>query len=412
VEFAQARVDGDVPAFWTESGDEMTAGLVFRAGSADEQLARRGITHLIEHLALYPLGPGIGVHYNGQVDALTTTFLTRRNPGEVADFFKAVCASLRELPMGRLEAEKQVLRTESDQRRPVISEPLFIERYGADTYGLIAYPEFGIGAFQADEVRAWARKYFTRDNAAMWIAGGPPPSELRLDLPDGPAIRAPKPTRSESEAYNSSLFVLPPKREPFRAGFTDLGLPSDRAVTGRRIRSADYPLDRRRLVIGEDGVSLEQGQAVDTVRYAECAALLEWSDGGLRLIGRDGVSIRIRIEPTLWRLKNHAAHLAEKVGPSRLVSMPYRPSETVPRPWSRRPARIAGRMLVEPWAAFLTGTVPVAALFLVVVLIAPGAVGFGAAILLAPMVLLGIAQPRLARVRLLKRAAKRMAQRT
>lgn len=72
MEFTQARVDGNVPAFWTESGDEMTAGLVFRVGMADEQLARRGITHLIEHLALYPLGPSARMHYNGQVDAVTT----------------------------------------------------------------------------------------------------------------------------------------------------------------------------------------------------------------------------------------------------------------------------------------------------------------------------------------------------
>jgi hypothetical protein len=48
------RVDG-VPVFWTKSGDEMRAGLMFRAGRADESLARGGITHMIEHLALYPL---------------------------------------------------------------------------------------------------------------------------------------------------------------------------------------------------------------------------------------------------------------------------------------------------------------------------------------------------------------------
>ena len=100
--------------------------------------------------------------------------------------------------MGRLEAERQVLRTEADQRRPAISDQLFAGRYGADTYGLVAYPEFGIGAFSAGEVRAWAGQYFTRGNAAIWVTGGPPPGGLRLDLPAGPAMPAPKPARSES----------------------------------------------------------------------------------------------------------------------------------------------------------------------------------------------------------------------
>jgi hypothetical protein len=543
----------------------MTAGLVFRVGRADEVLARGGITHLIEHLALYPLGVSARIHYNGQVDAVTTTFVTRGSPAEIASFFKAVCANLRELPIERLEAEGQVLRTEADQRKPAISDPLFIERYGADTYGLSAYPEFGIGAFQAEEVRAWARKYFTRGNAAMWIAGGPPPDGLGLDLPDGSAMPPPKPAGGEpqtpgwvnapvqgvgwsglvrrspaaqvyasvlsrrlleelrhkqglayspsvsyairdqdmahviaaadglpevhsrlvsafirelerleatgiteeellstveaqrtaantsrgaaqrvtiaardaimgrpvlsvassmeglaavsvadvhevaKEAYGSSLFVLPPRREPFRAGFTALGMSSGTAVAGRRIRSADYPLDQARLVIGEDGVSLVRGQAVDTVRYEHCAALLKWADGGRQLIGRDGVIIRI--EPTLWRLQNHGAQLEEKVRADRSVIMPYRPSETVPRPWTRRPARVAGWMLVDPTAASLTGTLPVVALFLVVVLLAPGAAGMGAAILVGPTIGLGIATAWRARARLLTRAAKRIAAR-
>lgn len=68
-------------------------------------------------------------------------------------------------------------------------------------------------------------------------------------------------------------------------------------------------------------------------------------------------------------------------------------------------------MLIDPWAAFLTGATPVAALFLLVVLLAPGEVGFGAAILAWPTMALGIATARRARVRLLTHAAKRNARR-
>ena len=145
MEFERSRVDG-VPVFWTESGDEMLAGLVFRVGRADESLARGGITHLVEHLALYPLGVDGGKHYNGQVDAVTTTFVRRGRPEEIAEFFRAVCVNLRDLPTERLEREKQVLRTEAGGRRPGMTGPLFIERYGADTYGLPSYREYGINA--------------------------------------------------------------------------------------------------------------------------------------------------------------------------------------------------------------------------------------------------------------------------
>jgi zinc protease len=192
VEFEQSRVDG-VPVFWTMSGDEMLAGLTFRVGWADESLARRGITHMIEHLALYPLGMEAGQHYNGQVDAVTTTFLRRGRPGQIADFFRAVCANLGELPTQRLESEKQVLRTEAGRRPPGTADLLLSKRYGADSYGLCAYPEHGISALQAPSLKPWASRYFTRGNAALWVAGGPPPSGLTLDLPAGPAVPAPQP---------------------------------------------------------------------------------------------------------------------------------------------------------------------------------------------------------------------------
>ena len=48
---------------------------------------------------------------------MTTTFLRRGNAEQIAEFFRAVCANLRELPIERLERERQVLRTEAGGRR-------------------------------------------------------------------------------------------------------------------------------------------------------------------------------------------------------------------------------------------------------------------------------------------------------
>jgi predicted Zn-dependent peptidase len=562
VRFERSRVD-EVPVFWTESGDEMLAGLVFRVGRADESLARGGITHMIEHLALYPLGADAGRHYNGQVDAVTTTFVRRGRPEEITGFFRAVCANLRELPTGRLEGERQVLRTEADGRQAGTTGLPFIERYGADTYGLPYYPEYGISAIQAPDLKPWSDRYFTRGNAALWIAGGPPPDGLALDLPGGPAVPAPRPAgqpprtpayanapvrgvawsalvgrspaaqayaaildrrlrrelrheqalayspsvgyafRDEQlahvlavvdglpevrsllvsafireverleekdvsedelrsaidslgpntgtargaaqwvtsaarnaimgrpvrsvaaweeslaavsvaqvrevarEAMASSLFVLPQGSVPHRP-FTWLSGCSDTAVAGHRIRSADSPLDPARLVVGADGVSLVRGQAITTVRAAECAALLRWSDGARQFIGRDGAVIRV--EPGLWRLKNQASRLDAMVPADRQVAMPYRDQATAPRPWTSRPTRAAGWLLMQPVPSVITGVVPVMAVLVVLAIVAPPDGTVTAALLVFGLAL-GVSAAQFARTRLLIRAAQQNSRR-
>jgi hypothetical protein len=83
MEFERSSVAG-VPVFWTESGDQMLAGLMFRVGRADESLARGGITHMIEHLVLYPLG-------------VETAKSTRRRPSDTL----RRASMARALPQGR-----------------------------------------------------------------------------------------------------------------------------------------------------------------------------------------------------------------------------------------------------------------------------------------------------------------------
>lgn len=558
MEFARTRVDG-IPTFWTQSGDGPQAGLVFRVGRADESLARSGVTHLIEHLALYPLGVDARLHYNGQVGAATTTFLTAGSPEEIGRFLQAVCANLHGLPMERLKNEKQVLRTEAHGRRPAITDPLFVERYGAQTYGLVAFPEFGIAASQPTDLKEWAGRYFTRGNAALWVTGGPPPDGLRLDLPDGPAMPAPKPSIRElrtpaylnaqadgvsscavvrrsvaasvyatvfhrrlqqelrhkqalayspavsyavrdqeiahvlavadglpevrsrlvaafireaerletdpisedelrgvteslgravdtprgavrrvsavalnelmgrptdsvarwrenlasvsvadvheagREAMGSSLYVLPPTSSPHRIRFARLDGSSETVVTGRRVRSADYPLDRSHLVLGREGVSVVRDRRVRTVRYAACAALLTWPDGARQLIGRDATAIRI--EPALWRLKEPARHLDSLVATDLTVTMPYRPGEEIPRPQTRRRTRAAGWIFLQPTVAVLVGLVPALALLILLARLAPKDGTIEGAILV-PGLVAGICVGKIARSRLLMRAAQ------
>ncbi|WP_086789733.1 insulinase family protein, partial [Crossiella equi] len=192
MEWVRTEIDG-VPVFWSAHDGDLTAGLVFRVGSADEQLARRGITHLVEHLALSELDERPD-HVNGAVDATLTTFLHKGSPERVAEFFARLCGVLADLPVTRLAVENQLLLTEADARGRDIASSLAIWRYGAATYGLPGYDECGIGLHTPEEVRAWARGWFTRGNAAMWLIGGPPPEGLRFPLPDGPRVPPPLPT--------------------------------------------------------------------------------------------------------------------------------------------------------------------------------------------------------------------------
>lgn len=140
-------------------------------------------------------------------------------------------------------------------------------------------------------------------------------------------------------------------------------------MAGREFRSADSPLDPARLVVGADGISLVRGQAIATVRAAECAAELWWPDGARQFIGRDGAAIHV--EPTLWRLKHQARELDAIVPGDRQVTMPHRDTTAVPRPWTNRPTRVAGWLLREPLAAVLTGVVPVLAVLVVLAIVAP-----------------------------------------
>lgn len=187
------EVDG-VPAYWAESDDDRRrVFLAFRVGVADEQLAWRGITHLVEHLAMHAVGGPVH-DSNGQVDAVTTVFTTQGDDAEIADFTTGVCRALRALPFDRLELENQVLRAEADTRGTALTGPHMVWRYGAATYGLSSYAEFGVGRYTPDRIAEWAGRWFTRRNLVLVFAGGPPPASLKIDLPEGERIPPPEPS--------------------------------------------------------------------------------------------------------------------------------------------------------------------------------------------------------------------------
>nr|WP_284289957.1 hypothetical protein [Angustibacter aerolatus] len=77
------EVDG-VPTFWVPAEGPLRASLVFRTGQADEPLPRRGLTHLVEHLALHGRD-SVRRPVNGSVSLLHTRFDVMGEPDEVAE---------------------------------------------------------------------------------------------------------------------------------------------------------------------------------------------------------------------------------------------------------------------------------------------------------------------------------------
>ncbi|MFI9388906.1 M16 family metallopeptidase [Kutzneria sp. NPDC052558] len=211
----QTEVDG-VRTLVAPNPGPMRAGLVFRVGFADEPLPRRGITHLVEHLALHRHGQ-TDHHANAATSVTTTHFFTEGTPEEVVAYLSAVCESLANLPMDRLPLEKSVLRTEEAGRS---TSSLALWRYGALGHGTAGYPEWGVDGLGPDDLRQWVASRFTRENAVLWIAGQVPPG-LRLALPSGPVNPIPAPTSAlpttpafYSEATTSVSFSGIVRRRP------------------------------------------------------------------------------------------------------------------------------------------------------------------------------------------------------
>ena len=83
----------------SEAPGEFFCSLMFRVGLADETLATHGITHLVEHLALFALGRRDHA-YNGFVDDTRCVFYASGERDEVLEYLRLGAAALQR-PAGR-----------------------------------------------------------------------------------------------------------------------------------------------------------------------------------------------------------------------------------------------------------------------------------------------------------------------
>jgi hypothetical protein len=182
------QIDG-VDAYWLDVPGPFSAALTFRVGRADEPPARYGITHLVEHLALAPLGVQEYEH-NGGVETLRTIFQVTGSRADVTTFLADATHALSALPTSRLLIERSILKREAEENSRGLGDALRGYRFGGIGAGATAEEEFGILWLGEDLVRAWADERFGRSNAVLVLSG--PPDGIRLNLHDGKRFPAPE----------------------------------------------------------------------------------------------------------------------------------------------------------------------------------------------------------------------------
>jgi hypothetical protein len=185
------EIDG-LPVFSAPGPDRVTAALVFGVGIRDETFATAGVTHLVEHLVMGTL-PKSHLQCNAMVDIDVTVFYATGKSDAVRGFVEAICRALTDLPTERMSLEIGVLQAENCAGAHPTVAALLGARYGLRGPGLTvaaqgAGPEF----LTEDVARAHVRRWFVRENAALWWHGALPEG-LALPLPAGPRPVRPRP---------------------------------------------------------------------------------------------------------------------------------------------------------------------------------------------------------------------------
>jgi zinc protease len=192
-----------LPTFLAVGPEPGLATLTFRTGSADEPQAYHGVTHLIEHLALFGVARRHR-EFNAFVDPLTCAFFAMGDQTELERFLDDVLTALVDLPLERLEDERRVLEREWETLGGDVVSRMLAHRFGIRGFGSNVLGELTLPCLGRDVVEAWRRERFTAGNAALWFHGPRPPA-LRVALP--PGTRQPLPDATPLSGLTFPAFL-------------------------------------------------------------------------------------------------------------------------------------------------------------------------------------------------------------
>jgi hypothetical protein len=178
-----------LPIWYQALDGPVTGALTFRVGIGDEPLVRRGFTHMVEHLTLSNINDPM-IQWNGFVDLNRTVFHATGPQPNVEQFLRNVAVNLANLPLDRLDTERDVLAAEARRRGQTLAGELFSRRYGAQAWGTCAWWEMAVRSAHPAELDHWRRTWFSRGNAVVWMTAEPT-ADFALDLHDGPRISTP-----------------------------------------------------------------------------------------------------------------------------------------------------------------------------------------------------------------------------
>ncbi len=183
-------------------------------GWADETMATRGVTHLVEHLVMHGTSRG-RFESNAAVLMHRTAFWAAGRPELVATFLREVVAGITSPSFEDLEHEAKVLAAEQSEAGFGPHDAARHTRFGNEGPGLSMIWGTGPQAAERDVLADHVRRWFVRDNAVLTVVG-PLPEGLDLDLPPGavpvrPFVQTSRPgVVGSSEGAGPVLsFVLP-----------------------------------------------------------------------------------------------------------------------------------------------------------------------------------------------------------
>jgi len=184
--FERVMIDG-VPAYEGDVPEPVTAGIVFRVGTADESLLEHGLNALVAELAAVDVeGMSWIVHET------STIFFTSGKLSEVTHALTSVCAALRALSEDdAIDLADTIL---NEPKTKPLQPPVTIlgVRFGAQSYGLGGFPRLGLLRTTGTTVNEWVSLRYNRSNAIVFSTA--PLGQPRLGLPAGARVPPPRPT--------------------------------------------------------------------------------------------------------------------------------------------------------------------------------------------------------------------------
>ena len=348
------HIDG-VPVFTADGPARTTAALVLGVGLRDETFATIEVTHLVEHLAMGAL-PKSHLRCNAVTDVDTTTFFATGRPEAVGAFLEGVCRALSDLPTERMATEVGVLQAESCGTPHSTMGALWAARFGLTGPGLAVADGPGPEYLTEETVRAHARRWFVRGNAALWCSG-PLPTGLRLPLPAGPRPERPVP-------------VPRPQSGPVwtRAGLSGVGLlltaggASDPALTigvevlkerlrdtARLARGLAYSVDSMALALSADRREVAVVVDARTGQEGQVAGLLWQAYAQLCETGPTPAELAHAVEGFAEELDADERAVAESeladAAYCAVAGLPFRPVQDVLQAWrTTTPERVAAAL--------------------------------------------------------------------